>query len=123
MSLKLYTDTHIAKQVTLQLRAKGVDIVRSEEVDLATASDIEHLRFATREGRAMVSIDRDFRRLHNQILQENLEHSGIFSVSRHLQGRHNIGRIVTELFEYWQLIEAGAGSVEDDIENKIIFIS
>jgi hypothetical protein len=37
--LKLFLDTHIDKQVALQLRAKGVDVVRCEEVGMAESSD------------------------------------------------------------------------------------
>jgi hypothetical protein len=32
MPIKFYTDTHIAKVITLQLRRRGVDILHCEEV-------------------------------------------------------------------------------------------
>ena len=34
MSIKFYTDTHIARQVAIQLRAKGIDVVRCEDVGM-----------------------------------------------------------------------------------------
>jgi predicted nuclease of predicted toxin-antitoxin system len=40
--MKLYADTHIPKQVAIQLRQKGVDIVRCEDIGLAEADDNEH---------------------------------------------------------------------------------
>jgi hypothetical protein len=40
--MKLYADTHIPKQVAIQLRQKGIDIIRCEEVGLGEASDDKH---------------------------------------------------------------------------------
>ncbi len=120
--LKFYTDTHIPKQVAIQLRNKGVDIVRSEEVGMAEASDAEHLAYSTSEGRVLVSVDRDFRRHGKEWADEGRRHAGIFSVSSDLQGRRSIGRLVNALFEYYQLIEIGAGTVKEDIDNQIIYI-
>lgn len=120
--LKLYTDVHIPKQVALQLRNRGVDVLRCQDVNMDDASDAEHLEYATLDGRALVSIDRDFHGHHWLSLVENKFHSGIFSVSPDSEGKPSIGRIVTALFDYWQLIESGAGTVEDDIENHIFYI-
>lgn len=122
MSLKLYTDTHIAKQVAIQLRNRGVDIVRCEEVGMAEATDEEHLAYATKEGRALVSMDRDFKRFYFEWIEARKNHAGIFSISRKFQNNYGIGRMVSELYEYWQLIEIGAGTVEKDIYNQIIWI-
>ena len=89
---------------------------------MAEASDLAHLEYATDEGRVLVSIDRDFARHFNEWAVKGKRHGGIISVSNSLQGRQNIGRLVTILFEYWQLIETGAGKVEDDFRNQIIFV-
>jgi hypothetical protein len=37
--IKFYADTHIAKAVAVQLRLRGVDIVRCEEVDMTQVDD------------------------------------------------------------------------------------
>lgn len=120
--LKLYTDGHIPKQVAIQLRNRGVDIVRCEEVGLKNASDVDHLTFAAHEGRALISIDRDFEDHYWQWLAQGKPHAGIFKIANTLQGKGSIGHIVMALFEYHQLIEIGAGTVEADIQNAIILI-
>jgi predicted nuclease of predicted toxin-antitoxin system len=61
-TLKFYLDTHISKQVALQLRQKGVDVVRCEEVGIAAADDEAHLEYAATEGRILISADQDFTR-------------------------------------------------------------
>jgi predicted nuclease of predicted toxin-antitoxin system len=58
--LRFYFDTHIAKAVATQLRLKGVEVIRCEEVSMAEADDIEHLEYATANRLMLVSHDRDF---------------------------------------------------------------
>ncbi|GIK65140.1 MAG: hypothetical protein BroJett018_29340 [Chloroflexota bacterium] len=120
--LKFYFDTHIAKAVAVQLRLKGVDVVRCEEIGMAEASDDEHLTYATAQGRALVSMDEDFMSRHKRVLTEGLEHGGIFRIHSSLQQRGGIGAIVKALFEYHELIAANAGTLEDDIVNQVIFV-
>lgn len=86
-SLKFYTDTHIPKAVATQLRLRGVEVVRCEEVGLAEVDDETHLKYATEHRRAMVSRDVDFLELHTEWLAEGKHHCGIFHVSRDLQGK------------------------------------
>lgn len=101
ISLKFYTDVHIPKQVALQLRKRGVDVVRRQDVAMDDARDLEHLAFATQEQRALVSIDQDFRAQFWEARAAGRQHAGIFRVSTYLQGPDAIGRIVTELFAYF----------------------
>jgi predicted nuclease of predicted toxin-antitoxin system len=58
--------THIAKAAAVQLRAKGIEVVRCEEVGMADATDEEHLRYATDNGYIMVSQDADFPSLNSE---------------------------------------------------------
>lgn len=90
MSLKFYTDTHIAKQVAVQLRKRGVDVVRCEEVGLATAADDVHLRYAAEQGRAVVTQDDDFSTLHALWQTMGIQHAGIFYLSSQVQGEGQI---------------------------------
>ncbi len=122
LPLKLYFDTHIAKAVAVQLRLKGVDVVRCEEVGMAEASDLEHLEYATAEGRALVSMDKHFPKWHQRWQAEGKIHAGIFRVQAHLQSDEGIGATVRQLFEYYLLIETGAGTIEVDIINQLYFI-
>lgn len=84
---------------------------------MAEADDREHLEFATAQGWALVSHDRDFWTLHAEWLSQGLYHTGIILFDRRFQG--NIGKIVTKLYDLYELILEGAGNLEEDIHNHI----
>ncbi|MBZ0305999.1 MAG: DUF5615 family PIN-like protein [Anaerolineae bacterium] len=119
--IKFYTDTHIAKAVAVQLRQKGVDIVRCEEVGMAEASDLAHLEYATQHNRIVISHDSDFLALHAEWQEQEHQHAGIIRVASHLQDKRHIGTIVKEVLAYHQLVEIGAAS-DDDFRNHVYFI-
>lgn len=120
---KFYTDKHIPKAVTTQLRLRGVDIIRCEDVGLGDADDVTHLTFATGEERVVITRDTDFTRLHASLQAEGKYHARIMFCSSDIQGENAVGRIVKEVLMYHELIEGGAGSVEDDIANRLMFVS
>ncbi len=60
MSLKLYLDVHVQHAITQGLRARGVDVLRSQDDGTAEFSDAELLDRATALGRATFSRDEDF---------------------------------------------------------------
>lgn len=102
MALRLITDTHIAKQIAIQLRDKGIDVIRLEELeDLPNdALDSEILEWATNNNRAVLSLDEDFHILHYQWVAEDKVHNGIFLGTRHMQGIKGIGIIVNFISAY-----------------------
>jgi predicted nuclease of predicted toxin-antitoxin system len=118
--LKFYTDTHIDKQVAIQLRAKGVDVVRCEEVNLAEADDETHLEYAAQHQLALITKDVGFRSSHFRWLSQGKIHQGIFFCA----DRHSaaIGKIVSACYTYAQLIEEGAGTL-DDVQNEFFDIT
>jgi hypothetical protein len=118
-SLKFYTDKHIPKQVAIQLRQRGVDVVRCEEVGMGEADDQAQLEYAIQHERAMISIDTDFQGLHARWLREGRSHTGVFCISKHLQGEGAIGTMVKELWDYHQLVELGAATLKDDIFDHV----
>lgn len=120
-SLKFYTDTHIAKAVTVQLREKGIDIVRCEEVGMAEATDLAHLEYATEQGRILISHDSDFLALHSEWQSQNREHTGIVRASPEIQHKNQVGKIVSAIMEFQELVELEAASI-DDFYNQIQFI-
>jgi hypothetical protein len=71
----------------------------------------------------MVTFDEDFLRLHSEWQQSGKRHAGICRFGRYLQGKKNFGRLVTELFDYHQIIEAGGATIEEDIENHQFLIN
>jgi predicted nuclease of predicted toxin-antitoxin system len=122
-SLKLYTDKHIPKAVATQLRKQGIDIVRCEDVGLGDVDDLTHLEFATHERRVVITRDADFTRLHAAWQSDGRKHAGIMFCSSDIQGESAVGKIVNLVMMYHELIEGGAGTVENDIANRLIFIS
>jgi microsomal dipeptidase-like Zn-dependent dipeptidase len=121
-SIKFYTDTHIARAVTEQLRARGVDIVRCEEVGRADASDEEHLEYATEQDRVLITHDADFLRLNQTWQEQGQAHAGIMFVQSHLQGAEYVGPIIRAVIEFHDLMVGGAGSFDEDIANRVFFI-
>lgn len=121
MNLRFYADTHIAKQITIQLQQKGVDIVRCEDVGLAEADDEVHLEYATREDRVLITFDQGFRARAFNWLADGKSHAGIFLLNQRLQGSAGIGQIVTECQFYAEALEGGAITI-DEIRNNVIAI-
>ena len=117
-----YLDTHIAGAVAEQLRRRGVRVIRCEEVHLETAKDIEHLTYAAENGLTLVTQDYDFRILGEAWQQEGRDFSGIIILPRHLQGEAQISYAVRELGVLYEMIVEGAGTLEDDIMNRVIWL-
>ena len=99
MSLKFYTDTHIAKQVAIQLQERGIGVIRCEEVGLASAKDEEHLEYAAGHGLSVITKDDDFLQLHTEWMAESREHAGIFYSSK--RNVPAIGEIVAGCATYY----------------------
>jgi len=119
-SLKFYTDTHIDKQVAIQLRQRGVEVVRCEEVGMAEADDDTHLEYAAHNQMALITKDAGFRSRHFRWLNEGKDHHGIFfCADRHIAA---IGKIVNGCYTFYQLIDEGAGTLED-IKNEFFDIT
>ncbi len=122
MSIRYYADTHIPKSVAVQLRQRGIDIVRCEDIGLQEASDKTHLEIAVSEQRTLISRDTDFLRLHVEWLKQGRKHYGILFLQDHLQGESSVGSIVRTLIAYYELVEGGAATVEADFVNQTYFI-
>lgn len=120
--IKFYADSHIPKAVVIQLRRRGIDAIHCQEVGLVNASDEEHLEHATNENRVIMSCDEDFTKLHYRWLALGRSHSGILYCISPVQGDALISIIVKEAVMYYELIAGGAGSIEDDIANHLLFV-
>jgi predicted nuclease of predicted toxin-antitoxin system len=73
MPIRLHFDECVHHAVPDALRRRGIDVTRADEVELLGASDEEHLSFARRAVRVLVTHDTDFIRLHAR----GVPHSGI----------------------------------------------
>jgi hypothetical protein len=121
MTLKFYTDTHIDKQVAIQLRQSGVEVVRCEEVGMAEAKDEEHLNYAAQNGLSLISKDDDFIRLHVKWQQSNQIHYGVFFCP--YRDRPSIGLIVEACLYYAEAIRTEAGTIEADMMNQLFYVT
>ncbi|HKI38606.1 MAG TPA: DUF5615 family PIN-like protein [Gemmataceae bacterium] len=85
--VRLSFDRHIMGRLAVDLRGRGYDVVRTEEVGKDTATDEEQLAFATAENRAILTFNiRDFAPLHEAWQAAERPHAGII-VSQQLGSR------------------------------------
>jgi len=85
--LRLYLDRHIKKQLAIDLRKRGFDVLPTEEAGMDTAPDEDQLEFAAKEKRALLTFNiRDFAPLHEQWSATGRSHAGII-VSQQLGSR------------------------------------
>lgn len=119
--LKFYTDTHVDKQVVLQLRSKGVDATRCQEVGLSDADDETHLTHAANEGRVLITFDKGFRERAFRWLAAGKVHSGVFVCKHDLQSETGIGKIVRTCLFYHEAVDGGAATL-DDFRNQVFDI-
>ncbi len=118
--IKFYTDSHIAEVVTVQCQRRGVDIIRCQDVGHDDLEDIDHLTYATQEGRTVVTSDADFLRLNDQWQREGRQHAGIIYI--HPYNKDKIGLIIEYIVALHELIVGGAGDVEHDVYRQLFRI-
>jgi hypothetical protein len=123
--LTFLTDEHIHKPIVNQLRERGVDIVRVEDLGWKGEADVPLLEYAAGEGRALVTGDDDFLAHHVTWQQAGRRHTGIFYVLPQVrqQRKAAVGIIFNELWFYWEAVRDGAASLEEDVYNQVIFIT
>lgn len=84
MKVRLFLDEDVHTVLAVALRKRGHDAVHALEEKRLGLSDESQLKFATDEGRSMVTFNvGDFVRLHNRWIDEGREHPGII-VSKQL---------------------------------------
>jgi predicted nuclease of predicted toxin-antitoxin system len=58
-SVRFHLDEHVSPAGAEGLRRRGIDVTLTHEVGLSGADDPEHIEFALRENRVIVTHDRD----------------------------------------------------------------
>ena len=56
----LYFDENMPEAAAIQLSDQGIDFLTTQEAERCGTSDLEQLRFATKQGRVICSQDKDF---------------------------------------------------------------
>jgi predicted nuclease of predicted toxin-antitoxin system len=120
MTIKFYTDTHIARAIAVQARRRGVSVIRCEEVGMAEAKDVEHLEYATAERCVMISADEDFAILHAEWQVSGKPHTGIIYVQP--ARKDDIGMVVDHLEFLHLAVEGGAADLDKDVYNTITYL-
>ena len=64
MPLRFHLDEHISMQIAAGLRRRNIDTTTAADVGLIGASDEDHLAFARKTGRILLTQDADFLRIH-----------------------------------------------------------
>lgn len=92
---RLFSDENYDQVVVVLLRNMGHDIVTLRELGLADISfpDVEVLRIAAADQRALLTEDRDFRRLH----RKSKAHAGIIQNTKDSDRTALAGRINDEI--------------------------
>ncbi len=86
---------------------------------MAEAKDVQHLEYATAQGRIMISADEDFPKLHDEWSASGRHHTGIIYVRP--ERKDDIGLLVEQLEFLHQAVEGGAADLEKDVYNQIIY--
>jgi hypothetical protein len=88
--LRFHLDEYVSPAVVEGLRRRGIGLTTTRDAGLAGAVDPDHLAFARRERRVLVTHDRDFPRWH----AAGIRHSGIAYC---YQQKYSVGELVRVL--------------------------
>jgi|CXWL01.1.fsa_nt_gi predicted nuclease of predicted toxin-antitoxin system len=76
--MKLYFDEHVHPLVAVMLSERGIDCRTTQEAGNLGMDDEDQLRYATAQGRVLVTFDRrDFLMLARQWASTNQSHAGL----------------------------------------------
>ncbi|MBX9757485.1 MAG: DUF5615 family PIN-like protein, partial [Beijerinckiaceae bacterium] len=99
-TIRFHLDENCHRAIAEGLRRRGIDVSTTPEAKLTSASDEQHLAFASPLGRVIFTQDRDFLRLH----AAGVPHAGIVYCDK---GTRSIGEIVSMLALIYQIYEPG----------------
>lgn len=75
---KLYLDEDVHEDLAIALRLRGYSIKTTKEAGNKGFSDRDQLKFATSEGRVIISFNiADFNKLHIEFIKNEDDHNGI----------------------------------------------
>jgi hypothetical protein len=105
--LAFHLDEHMDHAIAQGLRSRGIDVTTTTDAALLGAADSEHVAFALRDQRVIVTSDSDFLAFSSG----GVQHAGIAYAPR---SSRSIGHIVRRLCVMSDCLEAAemAGKVE-----------
>ena len=107
--VRFHLDEHVPRAIATGLRRRGIDVSTSGESALLGADDEKQLEFCNHSGRALVTHDQDFLRLHSA----GVSHSGIIYCK---QGSRGVGEILRRL-----MVIHGSFTA-DEIAGEVLFL-
>jgi uncharacterized protein with PIN domain len=87
--MRFHLDEHLAHAIAAGVRRRGIDVTTAD-ADLLSAPDEDHLAFAKRERRVIVTQDTDF-------LRHAASDPMHFGIVFHPQGKRSLGAIIRHL--------------------------
>ncbi|MFZ3208313.1 MAG: DUF5615 family PIN-like protein [Geobacteraceae bacterium] len=112
MNIRFFLDEDVHAELGHALRSRGFDVIHAQELNRKGRSDKEQLEYAVQDGRCFFSFNvKDFVKLHNQYVMDNMEHWGII-VSKQLPLGETLKR----------LLRLANAFPRDSIRNRIEFL-
>jgi len=85
--MKFYFDEDLSPKIADILRKKGVDALSAHEIGAVEASDLQQLDFAAKEGRCLVTRNRDdFVKITLRFFNDHRPHHGILVIPYTIPG-------------------------------------
>ena len=78
--MRFYLDENLSDEIAAIARALGLDVVSSHELRHDELADEDQLSLAARDGRCLVTVDRDFIRLTSNFFAQQRPHAGVLIV-------------------------------------------
>ena len=125
MAISFLLDEQVNPRVAVALRNNGVSAISIHDLGLANQKfeDTSLLELAVQRQETLLTLDDDFLVHHEQWLKDGRNHFGIvWGQTAKYQHTGAIGIIVRYCTELDALIEGGAGTLEEDIYNKIHYL-
>jgi uncharacterized protein with PIN domain len=81
--IELYLDEDVSVLLAKLLRARGFEVITTQDAKRLGASDKEQLEYAVSKEKVLLTHNRiHFKKLHKEYLRENKEHYGIIIATR-----------------------------------------
>ena len=108
-TIRFHLDENCDRAIAEGLRRRGIDVSTTPEAGLLSATDEQHIAFATSQNRVIFTQDRDFLRLH----AAGTHHPGIAYCGKDTR---SIGAIIQGLVLIWEVLEP------EEMANRVEFL-
>ncbi len=107
--MRFHRDEHVAHAIAAGLRRRGIDVTTTTDADLLSAPDEDHIAFANRERRIVVTNDPDF-------LRSAAIDPTHFGIAFYPQGKRSFGEVIRHLSLMHDVMD------EDEMRGRIEYL-